>query len=241
MTNDEHDRFDAMTGQPINRPSEPTTAATHRVAATDIAAPGAVHADYDRQRTAPEPRDHILDLPQARAMTAPQRAAARRRAREASLITITLPNGEDANGKPDLGGTVRARPIAPDRVLADVSLTGILLPSAQRSFFEAAKKLQEMSPDEQSRLGEDTDEVLAKLGIGSSQDFMTAVTRAYPIACLVEPRCVPLLSDITDPEREICLDDLSENDMTAILTACAGERFVRSVAIAPFPDQATPV
>lgn len=231
-TDDQHDRFDPMTGQPIDRPTD----ATHRVAPTDIAAPGQVHADYDRQRTTPEPRDIILDLPEARALSPGRRAEARRRAADASLITIELPKGVDEEGKPNLHGTYRARPIAPDRILADVSLTGILLPSAQRSFYTAAKRLEAMGEDDLIKLGENVDEVLEKLNIGGSQDLIEAITKAYPIACLVDPRCVPLRSDITNPDEEICFDDLSKNDVATIIAACAGERLARTVAVAPFPD-----
>ncbi len=228
MTSDDtHDRFDPMTGQPIDRPTD----ATHRVAPTDIAAPGQVHADYDRQRTAPEPRDIILDLPQARAMTAAQRAAAKRRAREASIITIDLP---------DLG-TVKAMPKSFDRVLMDASLTGLISTASQRSFYEASKALEGMGPDEQMRLGEDADEVFAKLGIGQSQDFYGALSQTYPIACLVDPRCVATEADITDPEHEICLNDLTHEDRAAIFNACGKERMERAVALAPFPDPSTPV
>lgn len=229
MTHDDRDRFDAITGQPIDHRAEPTSTATHRVAATDIAAPGAVHADYDRQRTAPEPRDHILDLPQARAMTLAQRIAAKARARDAATITIDLP---------DLGETVWALPRSFDRVLADVSLTGVITPAAQRSFLEASRTLEAMDTDEQVRLGEDVDQVLRKLGVGGSQDLFMALSKTYPIACLVKPRCVPTSQDITDPDAEISLDMLSFADRSAIVNACFVEQQQRATAIAPFRDQA---
>lgn len=229
MTSDDtHDRFDPMTGQPIDHPTEPTTTATHRVAPTDIAAPGQLHADYDRQRTTPEPRDIILNTPVGRAMTPAQRIAAKSRARDAALVTIVLP---------DLGETVKAMPKSFDRVLADISLTGLVAPAAQRSFYEAAKTLETMSPDEQLRLGEDTDDVLRSIGVGGSQDLYHALTRTYPLACLVDPRCVPTAADITDTETEIALEWLSPDDRMAIVNACMSEGVARAVALAPFPDQ----
>jgi hypothetical protein len=231
MTSDDQDRFNPMTGEPINRPSD-ATAATHHMAAGDIAAPGQVHADYDRQRTALEPRDHILDLPQARAMTTAQRIAAKARARDATLITVTLP---------DLGETVKAVPKSFNRVLADITLTGIVTPAAQRSFYEAARTLEAMSPDEQTKLGEDTEEVLKSLGVGGSQDLFHALTRTYPLACLVAPRCVPTAADITDKETEIALEWLSPDDRMAIVNACMAEQTARAVAVAPFPDPSAPV
>ncbi len=233
-SDDQHDRFDPMTGQPIDHlaaPAEPTTAATHRVDRADrdgIAPPGQTHADYDRRRTTPEPRDHILDLPQARSLTVEQRIAAKARARDAATISVHLP---------ELDETVRVVPRSFDRVLADVSLTGLITPAAQRSFLEAARKLEAMDPDEQVRLGEDMDEVLQKLGIGGSQDFFMALSKTYPIACMVDPRCVPTVDDITGP-GQIALTMLSHEDRAAIVNACFTEQRQRATAMAPFPDQA---
>ncbi len=224
---DQHDRFDPMTGHPIDHPSEPVTDATHRHDASGIAAPGVVHPDWDTRQVPTEPRDIILDTPAGRAMTPAQRIAAKARARDNRLISIALP---------DLGETVKAMPKSFDRVLADISLTGLIAPAAQRSFYEAAKTLETMSPDQQMRLGEDTDEVLRSLGIGGAQDLNHALTRTYPIACLVVPRCVPTAADITDAETEIALEWLSPVDRRAIVDACMSERVARSVAIAPFPD-----
>lgn len=226
MTSD--DRFDPMTGQPITRPADHPTEATHRINGDDIAAPGQPHADYDRKRTTPEPRDHILDLPQARSMTVEQRIAAKSRARDAATISVHLP---------ELDETVRVVPRSFDRVLADVSLTGLITPAAQRSFLEAARTLEAMDPDEQVRLGEDVDEVLQKLGIGGSQDFFMALAKTYPIACMVDPRCVPTEADITGP-GQIALTMLSHEDRAAIVNACFTEQRQRATAMAPFPDQA---
>lgn len=223
------DRFDPQTGHPIEYPTEPadayTSAATHA-----IAPPGTVHPDYDARKTqAPEPRDYLLDTPRSRAMTPAQRIAAKARARDNSLISIALP---------DADVTVRAMPKSMDKVLLDVSLTGILSPAAQRSFYEASKTLQAMSPDEQMRLGEDVEEIMLKLGIGGAQDFNAALSKTYPLACLVEPRCVPTDRDIFDPSTEISLEMLTHADRMTIVNACIVEQSARVTAVAPFPDQA---
>lgn len=227
MTSDDQDRFNPMTGEPIDRPSVPTTTATHHTAAGDIAAPGQVHADYDRHRTAPEPRDILLNTPMAKSMDPAEMIDAHARAREASLIEIQLP---DSRAK------VTLMPKSFDRVLADVSLTGIVGPAVQQSFYEAAKTLETMPQDEQLRLGEDTDAVLRAIGIGGSQDLYQVLTSTYPIACMVVPRCVPTEADKNGRKGFVSLERLTPDDRMAIVNACMAERGARAVALAPFSD-----
>jgi hypothetical protein len=231
MTNDSYrpgDRFDPQTGQPIEYPSEP-------VGNNGIAAPGTVHSDYERSRLVTEPRDVVLSDPQVRAisaqMTPAQRIAAKARARDNALISVALP---------DLGESVKVMPKRFDLVLGDVGLSGTLSRSAQTSMMQALKEIDALPPDERVRLGEDMDVFARKIGIGGAIELQRALFSTYPVACMVEPRCVPTAADFTDEREEIALEWLSQADRNAIVNACMMEQGARAAAVAPFPNaQAT--
>lgn len=234
---DHRDRFDPMTGQPLDAPP----------AGDGIAPPGSVHPDYDRAAirsdVPTEPRDHVLQAVQLQGpISLAQRMAARQRERARSWIEITLPDATaeaQERGEPPV--VVKALPRPFDDVLKLVGWPSFVTQSAQRSLMDAIERSDAIQDRDRMQLDDDPKRIIEAIGLRGGTDFYRVLAHTYPIACLVEPRCVEYAHEITDPDHEIALEWLSSDDRAVIFNACMGERNARLAAVAPFPDPARAV